>query len=582
MVRSKKQSKRMPARKKYKIEKKVREHHRKVRKEAKKKGKPKLKKDPGIPNLYPFKDQLLREIEERKQRAEETKKRQKEDRHKEHLKRRQGLEGLQKDAEKRSKEFSKKLEMEQAMDETLETSEVTTGRTIAYQKEFRKVVDASDVILEVLDARDPLGCRCPQVEKAVLDAGSNKKLILVLNKIDLVPKEVVERWLKHLRNEFPTVAFKSSTQSQSQHLSQKKFALSSGPASLMKSSACLGAEVLMKLLGNYCRNIDVKTSITVGVVGLPNVGKSSVINSLKRRKTCTVGATPGVTKDVQEIQLDKHVKLLDSPGVIMSKTGDQASLILRNCIKLESLTDPVPAIEAILRRCNKLQIMEHYALPEFSTAQEFLCHLAQKTGKLKKGGIPDCTAAAKSLLHDWNTGRITFYTHPPEQHIAHMSAEIVKEWSTAFDLDSLLQEEKHTLNELADSSDQVMVAVESSATADTYKEEDQEEDMEVTEGDELVATENDNSGDEELDNEEVDLPTVDQQDKEAVTVAFSSKVTKKLKAAGGDKKVLSGRLQRRNVKKQLLNKKLAAKISSTKKSAKPTAMDDNYDFSEHF
>ena len=49
--------------------------------------------------------------------------------------------------------------------------------------------------------------------------------------------------------------------------SQKKFALSSGPASLMKSSACLGAEVLMKLLGNYCRNIDVKTSITVGVVG---------------------------------------------------------------------------------------------------------------------------------------------------------------------------------------------------------------------------------------------------------------------------------------------------------------------------
>ena len=61
-------------------------------------------------------------------------------------------------------------------------------------------------------------------------------------------------------------------------------------------------------------------------------------------------------RDVQEIQLDKHVKLLDSPGVIMSKTGDQASLILRNCIKLESLTDPVPAIEAILRRCNKLQV----------------------------------------------------------------------------------------------------------------------------------------------------------------------------------------------------------------------------------
>ena len=109
---------------------------------------------------------------------------------------------------------------------------------------------------------------------------------------DLVPKEVVERWMKYLRNEFPTVAFKSSTQSQSQHLvghvtsccrsevfllvlkSQKKFALSSGPASLMKSSVCLGAEALMKLLGNYCRNIDVKTSITVGVVGKLNMLRS--------------------------------------------------------------------------------------------------------------------------------------------------------------------------------------------------------------------------------------------------------------------------------------------------------------------
>lgn len=86
-----------------------------------------LKKDPGIPNLYPFKDQLLREIEERKQRvctaftlvlnsllsgqAEETKKRQKEDRRKEYMKNRKGLEGLQQDAEKRNKEFDKKVKL---------------------------------------------------------------------------------------------------------------------------------------------------------------------------------------------------------------------------------------------------------------------------------------------------------------------------------------------------------------------------------------------------------------------------------------------------------------------------------------
>lgn len=65
---------------------------------------------------------------------------------------------------------------------------------------------------QVLDARDPLGCRSARVEQAVLESGGRKKLVLVLNKIDLVPREVVEAWLKHLRNEFPTVAFKASTQ----------------------------------------------------------------------------------------------------------------------------------------------------------------------------------------------------------------------------------------------------------------------------------------------------------------------------------------------------------------------------------
>ncbi len=113
-----------------------------------------------------------------------------------------------------------------------------------------------------------------------------------------MPKDVVEKWLKHLRNEFPTVAFKACTQSQKHNLvsglvcvytyihthsfflshthtrlqSQKKFPLSSASSSLLSSSACLGAEVLLKLLGNYCRNADIKTSISVGVVGKKCVG----------------------------------------------------------------------------------------------------------------------------------------------------------------------------------------------------------------------------------------------------------------------------------------------------------------------
>ena len=63
-----------------------------------------------------------------------------------------------------------------------------------------------------------MGCRCPQIEEMVMESGPNKKLILLLNKIDLVPKDIVEKWLKYFRNTFPAVAFKASTQDQKNKL----------------------------------------------------------------------------------------------------------------------------------------------------------------------------------------------------------------------------------------------------------------------------------------------------------------------------------------------------------------------------
>ncbi|CAN0496448.1 unnamed protein product, partial [Ectocarpus sp. 12 AP-2014] len=91
----------------------------------------------------------------------------------------------------------------------------------AYFRELKKVVETADVILEVLDARDPLGSRAQAVEAAVLSKAS-KKLVLVLNKVDLVPKEVVAKWLKHLRRSFPAIAFKASTQENSSSIKQTK------------------------------------------------------------------------------------------------------------------------------------------------------------------------------------------------------------------------------------------------------------------------------------------------------------------------------------------------------------------------
>jgi len=146
------------------------------------------KKDPGIPNAFPYKEEMLHEVEQVKQRKEEEKMRQKNARQTLQDKNRKisGLSTLQ--------DFAKSAQdRTMAFDDTHRSSDrvmldaaavgLKDNSKKAYYKEFRKVIDTADVILEVLDARDPIGTRARDVEKMVMQAGPNKRLILVLNKI---------------------------------------------------------------------------------------------------------------------------------------------------------------------------------------------------------------------------------------------------------------------------------------------------------------------------------------------------------------------------------------------------------------
>ncbi|XP_038668488.1 guanine nucleotide-binding protein-like 3 isoform X2 [Scyliorhinus canicula] len=309
--------------------------------------------------------------------------------------------------------------------------------------ELNKVLDAADVVLEVVDARDPLGCRCPQVEQTVLQSEGKKQLILVMNKIDLVPKENAEKWLKYLENEFPVVFFKSSTKLQDRIMEQKKISKLNTSIEISHSNTCAGDESLLNLLGSYCKKQDVK-SIKVGVVGFPNVGKSSIINSLKKMRACNVGQVRGLTKSMQEVHIDKQIKVLDSPGIIASSSNSAVALSLRNIVDIEALENPTSVAELILRNCNKQQVMLQYNVPDFKTSLEFLTLLARKRSMLKKGGIPDVERAARLILYDWTGAKVSYHTPPPELPIC-ITANIVEESNKGFNTGELTKGNENTL-----------------------------------------------------------------------------------------------------------------------------------------
>ncbi|GJQ82777.1 hypothetical protein Trydic_g13480 [Trypoxylus dichotomus] len=265
---------------------------------------------------------------------------------------------------------------------------MAAGQSKRIWNELYKVVDSSDVLLQVLDARDPNGTRSPYLEKFLKTEKPHKHLIFILNKVDLVPTWVTQRWIAILSKEYPTIAFHASL------------------------THPFGKGTLINLLRQFGKlHID-KKQISVGFIGYPNVGKSSVINTLRSKKVCKVAPIAGETKVWQYITLMRRIYLIDCPGVVYPSAETDTEKVLKGVVRVELVNNPEDYIGAILERVKPEYMSKTYKVPDWNSPTDFLEKLAFKSGKLFKKGEPDIGIVARMVLNDWQRGKLPFFVVP--------------------------------------------------------------------------------------------------------------------------------------------------------------------------
>lgn len=152
----------------------------------------------------------------------------------------------------------------------------------------------------------------------------------------------------------------------------------------------------------------------MGFIGYPNTGKSSIINTLRKKKVCTVAPIPGETKVWQYITLMRRIYLIDCPGVVPPSQHDtEEDILLRGVVRVENVENPEQYIPAVLRRVQPRHLERTYGVKNVQDSIEFLSILARKGGRLLKGGEPDLDGVAKMVISDFLRGKVPWFTPPP-------------------------------------------------------------------------------------------------------------------------------------------------------------------------
>lgn len=259
------------------------------------------------------------------------------------------------------------------------------GQSHRIWNELYKVIDSSDVVVHVLDARDPMGTKCDHIEAFLKSKAQHKHFMYILNKVDLVPTSVTAKWLRILSKEHPCIAYHSN--SLDNHYGKNNL-----------------LNVFRQLKSLYK-----KETLSIGFVGYPNSGKSSIINTLRNKKVCKSAPVPGETKFWQYVTLMKDIYLIDSPGVV--PISDYTQAVLKGAIRVENVEMPEEFLPEVIKIVGKQAVEKCYGI-EFEEIDDFFIKMAKRYGKIVKGGEPNIDLISKIVLHDLHRGKIPYFIEP--------------------------------------------------------------------------------------------------------------------------------------------------------------------------
>src|SRR5690554_3285017 len=257
------------------------------------------------------------------------------------------------------------------------------------RKKISEAMPDIDLVIEVLDARLPFSSTNPLVD----ELRGDKTCIKVLNKADLADPEVTARWVEYFERQHNTRALPLVAEDRNQ----------------VKKLIALAKQV------GSARS-DKKQAIRVMIMGIPNVGKSTLINALAGRYVAKTGNEPAVTKANQMIDLKNGIILSDTPGILWPKFENEQSgyrLAASGAVKDTAMEYEDVAMHALdyLVREYPQQLSERFKFKTMpATAEEALKSIAQRRGCLRPGGILDLHKAAELCLHELRSGKIGLIT----------------------------------------------------------------------------------------------------------------------------------------------------------------------------